>query len=694
MAVLEKLRNKGGTIIVIAIFTALMAFVLSDLLGPGSSIFGSSKMELANINGTTVSIMEFQEKVTKMEEFNKLNRQGSLSEDEIVSIRDQTWNQLLNQILLGEIFDKLGIVVTSDELMDMITGKNIHTFMTQLFTNPETGTYDPEQAINFLKYKNQDPTASFYWSVLEEMMINERLQNKFTNLVKKGMYVTQAQIDDEIISRGKSVDFDFVMVRYTSIADSTIIIEDTEINSYYQENKDQFKQEASRDFEYIAFDIIPSESDREMVYETTLKMKNEFSRPETHAIQYVQLNSDEPHIDGNFRLDGLSAQIQDFIVTAEIDDVYGPYFENDAYKLSRLIDIIMVPDSVKARHILIQEDTLEEANRVADSLLVLARKKVDFAILVLANSKDQGSIFNGGDLGWFTEGQMVKPFNDACFQGKKGDIVKVESQFGIHIIEILEQTKPIKKYQVATLERKLIYSSKTYQDTYLKANSFKANNNNATKFDEAVTEQNLTKRFGRQVRENERRVGTLESPRELVKWAFGAKVGEVSPVFEFGNQFVIALLTVVAEEGFSSVETVKQRIERELMNKKKAEILIEQFNTAKSEINELPVIAEKMNVAVQNAANITFSSYSVPGAGSEPALISLAVNSPVDEISKPVKGNNGVFIVKVTAENPSEVQTETVKNQLVSNATSGIDYQMIETIKKNAKVKDNRAKFY
>jgi len=694
MAVLEKLRNRGGTIIVIAIFTALMAFVLSDLLGPGSSIFGSSKTELANINGTSVSIMEFQGKVTNMEEFNKLNRQGSLSEDEAVMIRDQTWNQLLNQILLGEIYNKLGIVVTSVELMDMVTGKNIHTYMTQLFNNPETGTYDVEQAKNFLLNKHKDPTAYFYWSVIEDMMINERLQNKFTNLVKKGMYVTNSQVNEEIDSRSKSVDFDFVMVRYATIPDSTIIIEDTEINAYYQENKDQFKQEASRDFEYIVFDVIPSEMDREMVHETTLKMKNEFSKPETNAIQYIQLNSHEPYIDGNFKLDGLSAQIQDFISTAEIDDVYGPYFENDAYKLSRLIDIIMVPDSVKARHILIQEETFEESNHIADSLMVLVKKGVNFAILVLANSKDQGSIYNGGDLGWFTEGQMVKPFNDACFQGKKGDVVKVETQFGIHIIEILEQTKPLKKYQVATLERKLDYSSKTYQETYSKANSFKANNNNATKFDEAVTEQNLTKRFGRQVRENERKVGTLESPRELVKWAFKAKVGEVSPVFEFGNQFVIALLTVVAEEGYSSVETVKQRIERELMNKKKAEMIIEQFNTAKSESNELPVIAEKMNVTVQSASNITFSSYSVPGAGSEPVLVSLAVNSPVNEISKPAKGNNGVFVVKVTTENPSEVQTESVKNQLVSNATSGIDYQMIETIKKNSKVKDFRSKFY
>lgn len=695
MAVLEKLRKRGGVIIVIAIFTALLAFILSDLLRPGSTLFGNSQMEIANINGTSVSIIEFQDKLSDMEEFNRLNRGvSSFTDDEASMIRDETWNQILKQILLERIFDKLGVTVTSDELMDMITGNNIHPYMTQLFSDPQTGVYNKEFAINFLQTKNQDPSRYLYWKVLEQMIISERLQNKFTNLVKKGMYVTNSQVEDEINSRNKSVDFDFVMVRYATIPDSTLIIDETEISSYYHDNKEQFKQEASRDFEYVTFDIIPSETDRESVFETVLKMKNEFSKPETNAVQYVQLNSDEPYVDNNLKLDALSGQIQELIAIAEINDVIGPYFENEAFKLSRLVDVILLPDSVKARHILIQEESIEDANRIADSLLVLAKRGVDFAILVLANSKDEGSKFNGGDLGWFTEGQMVKPFNDACFHGKKGEIVKVESQFGIHIINILDQTKPVKKYQVATLERKLIYSSKTYQDTYLKVNGFKANNNNATKFNEAVTEQNLTKRFGRQVRENERKVGTLESPRELVKWAFGAKVGDISPVFEFGNQFVVALLTEVAEAGYSSVENVKTRIERELMNKKKAEMLIAQFNTAISENTELSGIAEKMNVTVQSATNITFSSFSIPGAGSEPALISLAVNSPVEKISKPVKGNNGVFIVKVSAENPNEVQTETVKSQLLSNATSGIDYQLVETIKKNAKIKDSRSKFY
>jgi len=695
MATLEKLRSKGGVIIVVTILLALLAFILNDLLSNTNSLFIRSRTELANVNGKFVSINDFHDLAVKMEEYSKLSRGvSSFTEEESHMLRDQTWNQLLNELLLEDIFKKLGIVVSPEELRDMAIGNNIHPWINQLFADPQTGIYNKEYAIYFLQSKNEDTNASFFWDIFEKQIMHERKYNKYLNLIKKGMYVTNAWIEDEIASRSKSVDFDFVMVRYATIPDSTVIIDDLEINTYYKDNIDQFKQEASRDFEYVTFSVVPSDADREMVHETMLKMNNDFSNPQTNAIQYVQLNSDEPFDERFYRANALNPQIEDFVLTAEINDVFGPYFENEAFKLSRLVDIVLIPDSVKARHILIQEESVEESLKVADSLLNLLKKGTDFALFALMHSKDQGSAINGGDLGWFTEGQMVKPFNDACFQGKKGDLVSVESQYGVHIINIQDQTKPIKKYQVATLERKITYSSKTYQDIYSKANIFKANNNDADKFNEAVTVQNLTKRFGRQVRENERRVGTLESPREMVKWAFRAKIGEVSPVFEFGNQFVIALLTASAQEGFSLVEDVKPRIERELMNNKKAEMLITQFNTASSANSDLSIIAEIMNATVQSAENITFSSFSVPGAGSEPALVSLSVHSPANIISKPVKGNNGVFIVKVNSENFIEVKRESIKTQLANLAGQGIDYQLIESIKKNAKIKDNRSKFY
>lgn len=697
MATLEKIRSKGGVLVAVVIGLALFAFIMTDLMSSGGSMFNRSMNNVAEINGTSVTIQEFQSKVDEMEEFNKLNRNlSTLSEEEVYMLRDQTWNQLINQTLLNQKYEELGIAVSSDELLDMVAGKNIHPYLLQhpLFANPNTGIYDKEQAVNVLRAKNNDPTLSFYWKVLEEQLINERLFNKYKNLIKKGMIYPSTLVAEETEIRNRMVDFEYVIARFSLISDSLVSISDSEITKFYEQNEKRFKQEASRDIEYITFDVEPTEADRQATLEAVEKMKPDFANPEVDAGQYVNLNSDEMFAGINQKATQFSSELEGFLTSANVNDVYGPYFENESYKVSRVVAINQVPDSVKARHILIQESTPEASAQVADSLLKVLKSGADFADMARKYSKDQGSAINGGDLGWFSEGMMVKPFNDACFQGKKGDLVTVESQFGVHIINIQDQGKPVTKYQVATLARKVTYSSKTYQEVYSNATRFAALNNTAEKFNNAITEENLTKRFGRELRENDRNVGNLESPRELVRWAFESETGSLSPVFEFGDQFVLALLTKTNEEGVMALDLVKPQIERELMNDKKAEQLIEKFNAAISENPSLTAVAEKLNTTVQNAQDITFASYQVPGAGLEPALVSLAVNAPANQISKPIKGNNGVFVVNVTNIEETGADAEATKNELTRNVEMGIDYQLIESIKEGAEITDNRSRFF
>ena len=697
MATLEKIRSKGGVLAAGIIGLALFAFIMTDLMSSGGSMFNRSMNNVAEINGTSISIQEFQNKVNEMEEFNKLNRNlSTLSEEEIYMLRDQTWNQLINQTILGQKYDQLGIAVSSDELLDMVAGKNIHPYLLQhpLFANPNTGVYDKEQALNVLRAKNRDQTLAFYWKVLEEQLINERLFNKYKNLIKKGMFYPSALVAEETEVRNRVVDFDYVIARFSLISDSLISVSESEITKYYEQNEKRFKQEASRDIEYITFDIEPTEADRQATLEAVEKMKIDFANPEVDAAQYVNLNSDEVFSGINQKASQFSTQLEGFLSSANVNDVYGPYLENDSYKVSRVVAINQVPDSVKARHILIQESTPEASAQVADSLLKVLKSGGNFADMARKFSKDQGSAINGGDLGWFREGMMVKPFNDACFQGKKGDLVTAESQYGVHIINIQDQGKPVTKYQVATVARKVTHSSKTYQDVYSSATRFAAQNNTVEKFNNAITQENLTKRFGRDLHENDRNVGNLESPRELVRWAFEAEPGSLSPVFEFGNQFVFALLTKTNEEGVMALNLVKPQIERELINQKKADLLIEKFNTAIKENGSLTAVAEKLNTTMQNAQDITFASYQVPGAGVEPALVSLAVNAPLNQISKPIKGNNGVFVVNVTNIEETVTNAEATKEELTRNVEMGIDYQLIEAIKEGAEITDNRSRFF
>lgn len=697
MATLEKIRSKGGILVGIFVGLALLAFIMMDFMSSGASIFTGNQMEVANINGTSVNIQDFQNKVSEMEEFNKINTGGSaMSEDEAYRLREQVWNQLISQTLLEEQYEQIGIAVSSDELMDMVTGRNIHPAISQhpLFANQQTGVFDRQAVVSFLQNKSQDPTAYFYWMVMEEQLLNEKLFNKYSTLLKKGLYVPKAWKDSEIAARSKSVDFDYITVRFTSVADSLVSVSETEINAYYKKNGDDFKQSASRNIEYITFDIVPTEADRMAAQDWINELIPNFSSAETDPIQYVNLNSDVPYNGRNQRAAELSSQLESFVTSAQVGEVYGPYLENEAYKASRLVAINNIPDSVRARHILVREATSEATNSLADSLLNLARRGADFADLARRYSLDQGSAINGGDLGWFPEGVMVKPFNDAVFYGKTGDIVKAESQFGVHIIHIQQQGVLSPKYQLATLVREINYSSETYQNVFSKATRFAADNNNVELFNKAVEENNITKRYGRAIGENDNSVSGLSSSRELVRWAYEAKVGDLSPVYEFDDRFVIANLVSVSEEGVRALSEVRPQIERTLIADKKAELLTAQLAEISASGADFPTIASKMNTSVQSAENINFASFQVPGAGVEPALVAAAVYTPAGQISKAVRGNNGVYLVKVNNVEANEVMADNIEVELEQNASMKIDYEMLQSLRDNAEIVDGRSKFY
>ena len=696
MATLEKIRNKAGVLVAVFIGFALFAFIFTGFFKSGSSLFKSSQQQVADIDGTTVSIQEYQALIDEQEEFVKLQSgKSSLSEAEVNRIQDQVWNQLVFETLIKEKTKDLGIEVTSEELLTMITGKNVHPTIRQIFTNPQTGVFDQAQLIGFLKQKDRDPKASFFWNYIEKQIIFQRINEKYTALLKKGMYVTNAQAASEAKARSRKVDFNFIAKRYTSVPDSAILIADADIEKYYNENINNFRQEATRDIEYVTFAVTPSDEDKKMALEWVTKAKEVFGAENTDPVQYVKMNSDAPFADRYLKPGQLSLKLQDFVKGAKVGSIYGPYLENDAYKLTRLVDVKMMPDSVKARHILLRKGaSLEALNAKADSLIALIKKGADFATLARSNSEDPGSAINGGDLGWFRDGTMVKPFNDACFKGKAGDIVKVESQFGVHIINIQKKGKLTKKYKLATLVRDITYSSKTYQDVYSKATKFAALNNSPEKFNKAVEEENLTKRYGRGIKATDRNIGTLKTPRQLIRWAFENEVGSISPIYEFGDDFVIAILTGKAEKGPMPLANVKNQIKRELLKEKKAEKLIAEINSMKSGVSDINQLAEKLNVNVQNAEGITFSDQQVTGAGIEPALVALATSSSKGVLSTPVKGNNGVFVVNVTNESTENIDPLAEKSQLQQSITYKVDYRIFDALKNAVEITDNRIRFY
>ncbi len=425
--------------------------------------------------------------------------------------------------------------------------------------------------------------------------------------------------------------------------------------------------------------------------------KQEFSDSSVDPVLYVAQNSDVPFENKNLKEDELNVIVKDFVVNGKVGDVFGPYKDNNAYKLCRIIDIKQMPDSVRARHILIQEKDAKASNELADSLITVIKKGGDFAELARKYSKDKGSAVNGGDLNWFKEGVMVPQFNDAAFSTKKGGVVKVDTQYGTHIINIQDIGKKVTKYKLANLVRDVKYSSKTYQQVYAKVNKFAATNNTSDKFKEAIKKENLTPRFAT-IKKADSKVNNLKDSRQLVQWAYKSKLNDItSTIYEFDNTFVVAVVTGIVEDGYQDVnsKTVKTIIKSVLLKDKKAKIIEDKFvkNTASSQ--SLSSLAQKMNSTVKTANGVNFNSYQVAGAGFEPALIGLATSSEVGAISKPVQGNNGVYVVKVISEEKTgNDNKEQIKQQLNQTNLMNIQYQFINSIIDDAEITDLRIDYF
>ncbi len=700
MATLEKIRNRAGVLVTVVIGLALFAFILGDILGSGPSLFTNRQFEIAEIAGKSISFERFQQKVDQLTEIYMLNTgQTALDTETHEMILEEAWQSLLREIIMEEEYGRLGLEVSSEELFDMIQGANIHPIVRQLFTDPATGTFDQSAVIQFLRTMNQDPTGQqrAYWLYVEREIVRERAMTKYNNLLGKGLYVTSLQADNAWEENNKSVDFEFIVQRYNTVHDSLVNITTSDIRRYYRQNRSDFRQAASRDIEYVAFDITPSEEDNLQAREWIESMEEEFAEVE-EVRQFISLNSDIPYDQRNHSYEDLPETIADFLFNGSPGDIYGPYFEDNTYKLVRLTEVNFVPDSVRARHILIQpgqELDYQQARNRADSLLEVARRGENFEMMAMQYSDDMGTRFEGGNLGWFPEGMMVPEFNDAVFSARQGEFFIVETQFGFHIVQVTDRARETKKVRYATLAREVTPSSATYQRIFTRASRFAGQYNTYERFLEGAEEEGLSIRMANNVLIGDRGVPGLESARELVRWAYEARENSISPILEIEDRFIIAALTKVRQEGYQPLEEVSSQIESILIRKRKGEIIASRLEEQISEVDNFEELATNLNTQPEQAQNIRFSSFSVPGAGIEPRLIATALYTEPGIISSPVKGENGVYVLKVTSVHiPDERDIDAERRNLSGAKRARVNFDAFEALKEESNVKDNRHKFF
>jgi peptidyl-prolyl cis-trans isomerase D len=515
------------------------------------------------------------------------------------------------------------------------------------------------------------------------------------NAVKAGMYVPTAFAKADYMEKNKSANATFVMLDYTTVSDSAVTVSESDISNYYNANKYKYKQaENTRSFDYVSIDVTPSKEDtietKKWIDEQTAGLASS-----TNDSSYVNLNAETKYNGAYAKKGELPASLDSIMFSKPQGFVYGPFIDAGSYKVAKLIGIKSLPDSVRARHILINGSSAEAAKKTADSLKTLIDNGANFAALAMQYSTD-GSKSQGGDLGYFDNKKMVQPFTEFCFKGTKGKIGVVQSQFGFHIIEITDQKNFNKQITVGVIDRSITPSNSTTQALFGKANTLLSSLSSAKEFDALKLTDGFSKRVADDIKQTDRFVAGIESPRELIRWAYKADVDDISPLFEAGNKYVFARLTKVKNAGTVPMEYLKSELEAGARKEKKVALLKDKMTAAMAGNARIEQVAQKLGTVANPAAGLSFGMPIIPGVAREASVVGTVFGSEKGKLIGPLEGERGVYLVYVDNFVDALPLPDYTNNKIdqFNMSKSRVDNEFLEGLKKSAKIVDNRIIFY
>jgi len=700
MSIITNIRNRAGLLVAI-IGLAILSFLAMDVFS-GNGIFSNRPTNVAGeIDGEEVSIQYFETRVQEAIENYKANTQTEkVDEATTAMLRDQVWNELVKEQLIATEYSALGLGVGIDELFDMVQGTNIHPSVRQAFSNPQTGEFDRNQVVTFLRNLDQQPEdMQKRWSSFEKFIKQERETQKYNNLVSKGLYITTAAAKRNQLESSRSMSGRFILLDYASIVDTTIQLDESDLKDYYNKNKKDYEQkEESRSLDFVVFDVQPTADDSARTRQVLVDLLSDFAATDNDSL-FISLNSDLPYGDNWIKEDQFSSEMEKMLFQAPVGSMSDIYEEGNYLKVTKVVAKGGRPDSVRARHILVPVQNNDEvgAKAKADSLKALVDGGADFGVIAMANSTDQGSAVKGGDLGFFAEGMMVKPFNDACFNGNKGDIVMVRSDFGYHIINITDKKGMRAAVKYGTIVNEIQSSTDTYRDVFAKANKFQGENRNQADFDKSTETEGLVKRTAENIKIGDRAIPGFQNAREIVRWAYKAEKGDVSSTFELEDRYVVAVLSKIAEKGTRAFEDVKTELEAAVRKEKKGEKLAEQAKAAQAKAkNDMDGLARELNNVVQNFSGATFQSNFMPAMGRELTVLGKASKAEKGKVIGPLKGERGVYLVIVdeVVEGPATTDFSPTKNNLSAQLAGRAQNESINALKERIDINDLRYNFY
>lgn len=707
VTVLEKIRRRTGLLVTI-VGIALLIFILESLLGSGASIFGGSDLAYAgSINGKKIDRNEFINRYEmQLNNYRQRNPDREVDDGVRSQAIESLWQQYIIELVMKPQFQKIGIAVGEDELYESVV-VNPAPSIIQNLTDPNTGRVNeqfarPDGSLDPVKWRQavQTVTGENEMAVrsMEDQVKDNRFFEKFRTLITKGLYVTKAEVTQNLMARESGMDISYVIKNFNSVNDSLVKVSESDLKRYYNDHAYEYlNTETTRKVEYVAFNVIPSAEDLDAIEKDAQRVAAEFKGKSVRDDSAFMAHESE---NGSIVIQNLNKKsmiIRDSSVfTAAPGTVFGPYNEGAYYKIYKLQDVASIADSARVRHILVglndpnqQEPkrTMAEAKAEADSVLSLLKaKRVSFDSLVINYSDDGGSKTNGGDYGWFDENSnFVEPFKNAGLKGTKGNISVVETQFGYHIIEVLDVSKTRhNSYRVAQIFKLIAPSDETNQQIFSLANQFAGENHSADMFDKAVVTQKLIPRIADNLKEGEYQVSGLNNARELVKWAYNANKGDVS-LFSLPDKHIVAKLSAIRNKGTLPLEEVKDNVTQQVIRQKKAELLTEEFKTKAGQDNSVESIAAKLGIEMKKMTGLNEQMSYIDGVGQDNIMVGTAAGTKAGSLSRVTTGNNGVFVLGVTAKNsvpePADFNISAQRSEMEHALGNRADYDVYNALK-------------
>lgn len=703
MAIIGTIR-KHSWVAVLIVGIAILAFILGDLTKNRGGI-----PDMGTVNGTTLTNQRFNELVTEMENNYKAQYQvGQVPADVEMQIRDQVWQQFVDETLMEEQTSKLGLKVTAAEVSDMYTGQFIHPYLRQMFTNPQTGQYDTRQVNYWIDNFDQLDTAQrMQWIEVEKYVRRDREQQKYSNLIGMAFYMPKA-IAAKVAEYGASTsNVRVVAMPFQSVTDEEVTLADADYKAYYDEHRADFRvREELRDVEFVTFPINPTQQDLVDIQNDVMKVWAEFQTTADDELAFfVNAESDRPYDSTYVRSSAFTAPIDQLVENAAAGSFIEPQVTAGEWVMAKVLGTAMRPDSLRASVVYILNSKAggnivrseEQAKVMADSVLNLVKtNKITFEQAVEQFSDDPQKAETKGDMGWQLDGGYGF-LNEQLVANPVGTAFLFEHPQGVgyFIVKVTDKTPAAKKYRVAMITRAILPSSATNRAVYAEASQFAGQNRTLSAFESAAQQQNMQVRSARLNMMASQMPG-VSNARSIVQWAYNedTKVTAVADqVFECDNMFVVVALKDVFKPGYATLEQVRTMIEQPVRLEKKGEVLMARADEALRAGKDINSVAAKLNVVVDTLDSVAFTDYYLGRYGMEPKVQS-AIAVTESGIVGPVKGANGVYIVNVDSRAPkAEVDGDAIRMQLEQGYRNKMR-AVSQVLKDNAKVKDQRNKFF